>query len=130
MIGLDTNVLVRYIAQDDERQSATANEVMDNLTDESPGYVSVVVLVEVYWVLRRAYKVERSAIVSIFNDLLTAGEIVVEQTETVGWALRKAATGADFADALISRTAEDAGCDHTVTFDQKASKHAGMRLLM
>jgi predicted nucleic-acid-binding protein len=57
MIGLDTNVVVRYLVQDDPDQSAVASELIDNLTETDPGYVSLVTVVEIYWVLRRAYKV-------------------------------------------------------------------------
>ena len=52
MIGLDTNVIVRYVVQDDPRQSAAATRLMEKtLSAENPGFVAVVTLCEVAWVL-------------------------------------------------------------------------------
>ncbi|MGH8794492.1 MAG: PIN domain-containing protein [Stackebrandtia sp.] len=129
MIGLDTNVLVRYIAQDDKTQSAKATELIESLTESKPGYLTMIVMEETYWVLRRAYKVDKKRASEILGDLLTAQEVVVEQAEAVSRALRQTADGADFADALISQLCNDAGCDQTFTFDQGAAARAGMRLL-
>lgn len=50
MIGLDTNVLVRYLAQDDPTQSPRATEIIEQeISKEKPGYISSVVLVETVW---------------------------------------------------------------------------------
>ena len=129
MIGLDTNVLVRYLTQDDEVQAAEANQLIEGLTESSPGYVSMLVLAETYWVLRRAYKVDHDAIVATLRGLLGSRELVIDRADLVRRALRRVADGADFADALINELGVDAGCDHTVTFDEGAAKLAGMRLL-
>ncbi|QAU24805.1 PIN domain-containing protein [Dyella sp. M7H15-1] len=130
MIGLDTNVLVRYVAQDDPVQAKKAGALIESLTPEHPGYVTQVALIEVVWVLGRAYGVERGEIARVIEALLRTKEIVVEAAETVWKALRLyAGSSADFADCLIERACYQAQCEHTVTFDAKAAKATGMRLI-
>jgi predicted nucleic-acid-binding protein len=129
VIGIDTNVLVRYVMQDDAAQATRANEFIDQLTESRPGYVTTIVLAEMYWVLHRGYKSDKESVVAILQGLLDSKEIVVERADTVRRALRRAADSADFADALIAELGVDAGCERTVTFDQNAAKTAGIRLL-
>jgi len=130
MIGLDTNVLVRYIAQDDPIQSKKATALIESLTADSPGYVTLVALVEVVWVLGRAYGADRSEIALVVETLLRTKELVVEAADTVWKALRLyAGSSADFADCLIERACHEAQCEYTATFDTKAAKIAGMRLV-
>ncbi len=129
MIGLDTTVVVRYVMQDEPAQAGAANHILDGLTDSSQGFVSTVTLVEIYWVLRRAYRVDRAATASVLQGLLESSEIVLEEPDAVRRALRQVARGADFADALIAQLGIQAGCDHTVTFDRTAARLPGMRLL-
>ena len=130
MIGLDTNVLVRYIMQDDTKQSALATRLIESLYAESPGFVPLVSVVELAWVLSSAYGLDRNQIVQAFESLLRTKEITVEQAEIVWKALRVFQNaGADFADCLIERSAAAAGCDKTMTFDRNAAKHCGMTLV-
>lgn len=130
MIGLDTNVLVRYFAQDDPVQAKKAGALIESLTPERPGYVTQVALVEVIWVLGRAYGVERVEIAQVIETLLRTKEVVVEAAETVWKALRLyAGSSADFADCLMERACHEAQCEYTATFDIKAAKAAGMRLI-
>jgi len=82
VIGLDTNVLVRYLAQDDPAQSAAATRLLDGFTAEAPGFISIVTLVETAWVLARAYRTPQPGIAAIIERLLRARELVVEQSET------------------------------------------------
>lgn len=79
MIGLDTNVVVRYLVQDDPDQSPVASAVIDALTETNPGYVSVVTVVEIYWVLRRAYQVGTGRCAEVLEGLLDARELRVDQ---------------------------------------------------
>ncbi len=131
MIGLDTNVLVRYIMQDDPGQSPRATRLVESLSAEAPGYVSLVVLVELGWVLSSAYGLNRVQLVQAFEALLRTKEIVVERAETAWKALRVFQAGpADFADCLIERSAAAAGCERTVTFDRGAVKGCGMVLVV
>ncbi|WMD21629.1 type II toxin-antitoxin system VapC family toxin [Achromobacter seleniivolatilans] len=130
MIGLDTNVLVRYFAQDDPAQAKKATELIESLTADSPGYVTQVALIELVWVLGRAYGLPRADIVQVIETLLRTKELNVEAAETVWKALRRyASSSADFADCLIELICHDAQCDYTATFDIKAATSAGMRLL-
>ncbi len=129
MIGLDTNVVIRYIAQDDDVQAVVANRTFESLSESSQGHLSMVVLVEIDWVLRRAYKADRTSAAAVLQGLLEAAEINLENPDAVRRALHRVALGADFADALISELGRAAGCDHTVTFDRSAAHLARMRLL-
>lgn len=130
MIGLDTNVLVRYFAQDDVEQAKKATELLESLTVEGPGYITQVTLVEVVWVLARAYRLERAEISQVVETVLRTREFLVESTETAWKALRLyMASSADFSDCLIERACNEAGCDYTMTFDKTAAKTAGMRLI-
>lgn len=130
MIGIDTNVLVRYLAQDDDAQSPIASRLIDGLTAEAQAHIPIVVLVETVWVLSRAYKSSRAQIAATIETLLRARELVVENAEIAYLALATyQTTNADFADALIAHGARRAGCAETVTFDKAAAANTGMRLL-
>ena len=130
MIGLDTNVLVRYIAQDDSKQSPKATHLIESLTADAPGYVSIVSVVELVWVLMGCYALTRSEICEVLETLLRTKEIIVANTDTLWKALRLFKEGkADFADCLIEQSANEAGCNHTTTFDRDAAKHCGMQLI-
>jgi len=131
MIGVDTNVLVRYITQDDEAQSIVAgNWIEETCSIESPGWISVIVLCEIVWVLSRAYGYDRETIQQVLQQIFQAGELAVEQQESAWSALRDYAQGsADFSDYLIAHMNHSAGCKYTVTFDRKASTHRLVRLL-
>ncbi len=130
MIGLDTNVLVRYIMQDDAKQSPKATRLIESLDLENPGYITTVSIVELYWVLTASYELTASQAAQALEAVLRTKQLVVERADQVMRALRLFDDGkADFADCLIERAASGAGCTQVVTFDVKASKHAGMTLL-
>ncbi len=126
MIGIDTNVLVRYVTQDDPEQSAAATRVVEGFDEDSPGFVSLVTVVETYWVLRRAYQVDRTVACDVISGLLDSRELVVQYSDVVRRSVRRASRGADFADAVIFESGVEAGCVCTVTFDRRAAQHAGM----
>ncbi|MGH8469687.1 MAG: PIN domain-containing protein [Gammaproteobacteria bacterium] len=130
MIGIDTNVLVRYIAQDDDAQASRATAFIENECSAStPGFVGHVVLVEVVWVSESCYGAARDEIVEIVRRILSIKQLVVQDADTAWKALRLFEAGtADFADYVIERSAKAAGCKLTVTFDKKASS-TGMELL-
>ena len=130
MIGLDTNVLVRYIMQDDAKQSLKATKLMESLTGDERGFVSLVSVVELGWVLLSAYGLEREQLARALELLLRTKTVVVDRADEVANALRRfKASSADFADCLIERTAASAGCARTVTFDVGAAKTSGMTLI-
>jgi len=130
MIGIDMNVLVRYIVQDDERQAAIATKLIEACSVGNPGWISVIVLCETVWVLSRAYGYEKVIIQAVLQRIFLASELVVEQQDQ-GWlALRDFALGhADFSDYLIAHMNQASGCEYTITFDKKASSHRLFRLL-
>ena len=130
MIRLDTNVLVRYVAQDNAKQSPKENRLIESLTAEAPGYVGVVSVVELVWVLSSCYSSSRSEICEVLETLLRTKELAVAHANTVWKALRLfKKSKADFADCLIERSANEAGCIYTTTFDQAAARDCGMRLV-
>ncbi|CAN7377824.1 type II toxin-antitoxin system VapC family toxin [Variovorax sp. LjRoot84] len=134
MIGLDTNVLVRYLAQDDPRQSASATRFIETrLSERSPGFISLVVLVELCRVLERIYSATPREIGETISDLLETPRFHLQQREVVQQAVRrfqdKKAGKAGFADLLIAQIALDEGCSSIVSFDRGAVRTAGMTLL-
>lgn len=131
MIGLDTNVLVRFLTQDNAAQAAIANALIQGLTPAQPGFVSAVVLAEITWVLSRAYKAPREDVARAVEGLLRAAELRVENASAAFRALAafRASTAGEFADALIAQTAALAGAKESVTFDRAAANAFGMRLL-
>jgi predicted nucleic-acid-binding protein len=115
MIGLDTNVLIRYLTQDDPVQSAKAREILERrLTPKNPGFVSVVAMVETVWVLDRAYGLRAREIATAVERLLQVEVLAIENEQAL-----KQGRGS-FADALIAELGARAGCTRTLTFDQKA----------
>jgi len=130
MIGLDTNVLVRYVMQDDPRQSPRATRLIESLSAEEPGFVPVVALVELVWVLAGSYALDRTQVSTVLDTLLRSKELLVDRADLVTQALRRFSAGsADFADALIERSANAAGCTAMMSFDTAAVKPASMTMV-
>jgi predicted nucleic-acid-binding protein len=123
MIGLDTNILVRYLAQDDPVQSSRATALIeDRLTEENPGYISIVAIVETAWVLDRCYGRRPREIAAVIERILQVESLMVEGEQEVFAAMVALKEGrGSFADALIGALGARAGCSHTVTFDRRAS---------
>ena len=131
MIGLDTNILVRYLAQDDPVQSPTATKILeDRLTETTPGFVSVIAMVETVWVLDRAYGFTAEEIAAAVERLLQLDVLMVENEQEVFSAMvaLKQRRGS-FADALIVELGARVGCTRTLTFDQKALRLVGFELV-
>lgn len=128
MTGLDTNVLVRYLTQDDTIQAAQATTLIDTrLTAAKPGFISLVVLTELYWVLSNVYAVKPAEWLDAVDDLLASQRLQVEQRDVVRSAVALCREGkAGFVDALIAQAALAAGCSQTLTFDKLAVRWAGM----
>jgi predicted nucleic-acid-binding protein len=130
MIGLDTNILVRFFGRDDPIQSKRAEQIMSSLTAEEPGWVSVAALMELQWVMTSVFRFDRIGVIQVLNRLLTREEIVIEQADTVRAALGLYGLGnADFPDCMIAASARAAGCSRTLTFDRRAARDAGMELV-
>lgn len=131
MIGLDTNVLVRYLTQDDARQSALATRIFEReLSPENPGFVTVIALCELVWVLEDCYDATRERVRQALEGLLTSRQIVVEAHDLAWRALRAFAAGrADFSDALMGEIARANGAKTLLTFDRAAGALPGFTLL-
>ena len=131
MIALDTNVLGRFLVQDDPEQARIANTVFDQLTDAAPGFVAREVLVVLVWLLERAYGYGRAEIAAALDGLMSATELVIESAGGVGVAIdRYRNDGFGFADLMIAAAARRADATELVTFDRKAARLPGVRLLV
>ncbi len=131
MIGLDTNVLVRYLTQDDPAQSPRATRLIERtLSEDNPGFVSIVAMVETVWVLERAYGLSAREIAGAIERMLQASVLIVDSEQAVFEAMTALKDDrGSFADTLIGALGEAAGCAKTVTFDRKAARLAGFELL-
>lgn len=130
MIALDTHVLVRFLVQDEPEQARIAGEMIERLTGTDPGFVGREVLVELVWVLERAYGYSRSEIAGALDGLLSATELVIEAADDVGPALELYRNdGFGFADLMIVAAARRVGAAELVTFDRKSARLPLVRLL-
>lgn len=130
MIGLDTNILVRYFIKDDPQQTRLAVNLIFSLSPSEPGWIGVAIFMELDWVMNNLLKMKKDRVVEIFDTLLASRELVVENGETVREALHLYRfRNTDFSDCLIAASARAAGCSRTVTFDWVAARDAGMELL-
>ena len=131
MIGLDTNVLVRYIVADHPGQHEQARRLLEEeCSADSPGFVNAVVLCELVWVLTRGYRYPRDRVAAALSLLLAADEILVEDASVASQALALYQAGeADFPDALIGLRNRAVGCGATATFDKGLAALPQFRVL-
>lgn len=131
MIGLDTNILVRYILQDDKTQLSQVNKLMERLDGpDGPGFVSLPTMLEVAWVLRSRYRMSTTQVSSAIDLLLSTESLLVQNEDELFAAMTALRKGiASFEDALISAMGHWAGCTSTYTFDRKAARLPGFTLL-
>jgi len=130
MIGLDTNILVRYFIKDDPEQTRLAVNLIYSLSPAEPGWIGMAIFMELDWVMNNVLKVKKDRVVEIFDILLASQELVVENAETVRGALQLyRSRNIDFSDCMIASSARAAGCSRTVTFDRIAARDAGMELI-
>lgn len=130
MIALDTNVLVRYLVDDDAGQAETARALLDGLTPERPGFVCREVMVELVWVLRRTYGHSRDRIAAVLEELVATDVLVIEAAEDVARsAVRYGRGAAGFSDLMIAAAAERSGARPLYTFDRKAARLPDVALL-
>jgi predicted nucleic-acid-binding protein len=131
VIGLDTNVVVRYLAQDDARQAAIATRLIEgSLSANERGFISIVTLAEIVWVMSSNYAASRASVAEIVEGLLTAPQLMMQRADVLWRALKAYRDSkADFSDAVIVELGSDAGCSKTVTFDRHAGAHPGFEAL-
>ena len=130
MTGLDTNVLVRYIVRDDRAQAQRADAAIRTCTAEDPGFISIVSLAEMVWVLQSYYRMPKDQLILCLERLFNANNLIMEGAAAIRMAVdRFGHSNCDFHDCLIERCGHMAGCSRTVTFDIKAARSAGMEQL-
>ena len=131
MTGLDTNVLVRYLTQDDPRQSRRANAlVAEAVAGGERLFVGAVVLCELVWVLRGPYALDKAEVVTSLERILATAQLEIDQKDLVRGALEDYRRGSgDFADYVIGRRGQEAGCEQTATFDRRLKTSALFRVL-
>lgn len=131
MIGLDTNVLVRYIVQDDKEQARLATKTIEQGADADDAFfINQIVLCELVWVLRRCYAAKPDAIAAVLEQILRTAHFRVQGIDAVWRALKEyRIASADFADCLIAQQNRAAECSETLTFDRNAAKASDFRLL-
>lgn len=120
MIALDTNVLVRYLVEDDSRQSAQAARLIESRTAAGESFfIPQIVLCELVWVLSHAYELSRREIVAVLHQLRRTSAVTVEAVDQVQRAIESFEKGkGDFADYLIAERAVAHGCSAVATFDR------------
>jgi len=131
MKALDTNVLVRYLTKDNHAQWNVANAyIRKHCTAETPGYINLIVLCEMVWVLVSFYKYEKIHIATLIEGILRTPQLVVQDADSVWEVLSHyTSTNIDFADALIAKINRKTGYSQTATFDKKTAKIEGFELL-
>ena len=131
MIGIDTNVLVRYITQDDELQSGLAAEFIESYCSSGKKiFVNHLVICELAWVLKKCYKLSKPKTINVIEHILQISQFSIENVQVIWQALTDYKRGsANFADYVVGRTNIFNNCDETITFDKKASKSNGFSLL-
>jgi len=130
VIGLDTNILLRFFLDDDPRQSQKARLLIGSLNASRQGWIAVASILEIVWVLKRKKQSARDQIANLVEQLIADDAIVVEDPALVAVAVQRfRSTKAEFADCLIAASARAAGCEKTLTFDEIAARDAGMELI-
>jgi predicted nucleic-acid-binding protein len=131
MIGLDTNILLRFFLQDDPGQNEKVAHLFARLPEIGPGYINCITLMEFVWFLRKRINLTRAQVMEGVSDLLESEDIVLEDEPVVEEVLgMMAASEIEFADTFIVLRNKNVGCVATVTFDAKAAKRIpGMELL-
>jgi predicted nucleic-acid-binding protein len=127
MLGIDTNVLVRYLVRDDQSQYVRARRLIHReVNTGEPVLVSLLVLLEMEWVLRSRYELAKPDIVAVLSSLLQTAELAFEDEPSVEHAIYSWKNSlAEFADCLIDARNRRLGCRATATFDRKALKLPG-----
>jgi predicted nucleic-acid-binding protein len=127
MLGIDTNVLVRYLTRDDQPQYERARRLIDrDVRKSEPVLVSLLVLLETEWVLRSRYEMAKLDIVTAFSALLDTADLSLEDESSIETAIYSwKDSAADFADCLIAARNRSLGCRSTATFDGGALKLVG-----
>jgi predicted nucleic-acid-binding protein len=126
MTGIDTNVLVRYLVQDDPEQARKATRFITNeCSSEDPGLINRIVLCELVWVLETAYGYARENVALALEKILRTTQFTIEDHQEAWSSFREYQDGGDFGDSFISAVNRRLGCERTVTLDRKAGRRSG-----
>ena len=126
MNAIDTNILIRYLTQDDAKQGELAKELIES---GEPVFLTHTVLIEAVWVLTASYGLDRDTITKVLHELTISGFFILEKAQMISKALQDYQHGFDFADVVIGYCGVSKGCNTTYTFDKKAAKHSAFTLL-
>ncbi|WP_336055370.1 PIN domain-containing protein [Nitratireductor sp. CH_MIT9313-5] len=131
MIGVDTNVLLRFLVVDDPDQNRAAANFFAARTAEDPAFISALALAETVWLLMRRMNYPAEAVIEVLRKLLAAESIAVEHAEELGMLVfDEDPPVSDLADFLIAWAGKRSGCSSSVTFDKRAARTVpGMELL-
>jgi len=131
MIALDTNVIVRFLVRDDEKQAKAAYKCLKQAEkDRERLFIPLVVLLETIWVLESAYDKSRADVLDAIQDMRRMTVLEFEKDEVVERVLTDGRNSkADLADILIAHSAQSCGCDAGITFDKGAAKLSFFSLL-
>jgi predicted nucleic-acid-binding protein len=128
VIAIDTNILVRYLVQDDTAQGAIATNLLENeLTPDQPGFISLVTVLELDWVLRTQYGFSPQIVDHTIRVLMESPQLAFESRAAIETALLF--EHGDFADNILHEIGQANGCTKTVTFDKKFARLQGVELL-
>jgi predicted nucleic-acid-binding protein len=130
VIAVDTNLLVRYLVDDDAEQAQAARALLEGLSSERPGFICREVAIETVWVLERAYGFSRDQIASVLEELVSTDGLVVEAADDVARAsLSYRIGGPGFSDLMILAAADRAGASPLYTFDHALGRLGGACLI-
>ncbi|NER33001.1 MAG: type II toxin-antitoxin system VapC family toxin [Oscillatoria sp. SIO1A7] len=131
MRGLDTNVLARYLVQDDPVQGERASQLIEEMAASGTAcFINNIVLCELVWVLKSAYAYKKEDIISILDRLLNSSQFEFESKEAAKWALEEyQKSKADFSDCLLAKHNQNQGCSETISFDKGVRRVEGFRVL-
>lgn len=131
MIGIDTNVLLRCLVNDNSEQNEIARRFLAKRNDDDPAFVSAITLAETFWVLNRQMKLSSDRLISVLRSMLATDGLVFEFAGELELFIDSESVDVDMvADNLVHWSAKRAGCDRSVTFDKKAATRiTGMELL-
>ena len=130
MIGIDSNVLIRFLTNDEPTQAERARELMASRTSDEPGHVSLVALVETWWVLKHHYRIARERLLDVVQGLLDTPSLVFQCSDEIRRAIQSSRSlGIDLPDVLLVHLDASLDCEATVTFDRRAARIPGIRLV-
>ena len=130
MVGIDSNVILRFVNHDDKAQTDKARKFIDNLNGDNRGYISIVALVEVLWVLESRYKRSKKELRNFLSYLLESSKFSVQYADVIAAIIiSEHYRSKDISDQIIAELGLRAGCSNTITFDKRAATIPGMQLL-